>query len=109
MGNEVTAISTSPAKEATARAIGAKHFVVSSDPASMKAGENSLDLILNTVSANHQASHYFNLLRVDGSQVLLGLTTEPHQVKYTIAIFSQQVTKMHYKVKPLRNTAVFLS
>ena len=37
-------------------------FVVSTDPESMTAGANSLDLILNTVSANHDLTHYLSLL-----------------------------------------------
>ena len=36
--------------------IGAKNFVVSKDEEQMKAAARSLDLILNTVSANHQES-----------------------------------------------------
>ena len=85
MGKTVTAISTSPNKEAAAREIGAdkwvlihkrqkiqkdikrkgggrkkalmiclRSFVVSTNPESMKSAAMSLDLILNTVSANHQ-------------------------------------------------------
>ena len=42
MGNEVTAISTSPNKAEAAKRIGAKHFVVSKDPESMKAATASL-------------------------------------------------------------------
>ena len=49
MGNTVTAISTSPNKEAAAKEIGADNFLVSTDPELMKAGADSLDLILNTV------------------------------------------------------------
>ena len=37
-------------------------LVVSTDPESMTAGANSLDLILNTVSANHDLTHYLSLL-----------------------------------------------
>ena len=58
----MTAISTSPSKEEAARKIGADKFIVSSDPEKMKAGENSLDLILNTVSAPHQLNAYVPLL-----------------------------------------------
>ena len=54
MGNTVTAISTSPGKKKTAMKIGAKNFIVSKDEEQMKAAAGSLDLILNTVSANHQ-------------------------------------------------------
>ena len=50
MGNTVTAISTSPSKEAAAREIGARNFVVSTNEESMIGAAGSLDLILNTVS-----------------------------------------------------------
>ena len=53
MGNTVTAISTSPNKEAAAREIGADNFVVSTNPESMKAAGDSLDLILNIESYEH--------------------------------------------------------
>ena len=62
MGNTVTAISTSPNKEAAAREIGADNFVVSTDPDIMKNNAASLDLILNTVSANHDINTYLPLL-----------------------------------------------
>ena len=54
MGNKVTAISSSPAKKDAALELGATDFVVSSDEASMAAAAGSLDLILNTISADHQ-------------------------------------------------------
>ena len=62
MGNTVTAISTSPNKEAAARKIGADNFLVSTNPESMKNSAASLDLILNTVSANHDINTYLPLL-----------------------------------------------
>ena len=62
MGNTVTAISTSPNKEAVAREIGADNFLVSTNQESMKNNAGSLDLILNTVSANHDINTYLPLL-----------------------------------------------
>ena len=62
MGNNVTAVSTSPNKEAAAKAIGADNFVVSKDPDSMKRAARTLDLIINTVSAAHDVNTYFPLL-----------------------------------------------
>ena len=62
MGNTVTAISTSPNKEAAAKEIGADHFVVSTSPESLSAAADSLDLILNTVSAQHDVNTYLPLL-----------------------------------------------
>merc|ERR1711973_620451 len=80
MGNKVTAISTSPNKKEAALEIGADNFVVSTDPASIKGAANSLDLILNTVSVNHQLSTYLPLLRRDGTLVQLGAVMAPHAV-----------------------------
>ncbi len=80
MGCTVTAISTSPSKEMIAREIGAAHFVVSTDADSMKAATNSLDLILDTVSANHEAAGYIPLLKTNGVLVLIGVVRKPHQV-----------------------------
>ncbi len=80
MGNEVTAISTSPNKAAVAKSIGATNFVISKDEESMKAAANSLDLILNTVSANHEAATYIPLLRTNGVLVMLGVTINDHKV-----------------------------
>ena len=62
MGNTIYAISTSPHKEAAAREIGADHFVVSTDPGSMSAAANCMNLILNTVSADHDLNVYLPLL-----------------------------------------------
>ena len=62
MGNTVTAISTSPNKEAAAKEIGADNFVVSTNPESLKDAGGSLDLILNTVSADHDINIYLPLL-----------------------------------------------
>ena len=62
MGNTVTAISTSPAKEAAAREIGADSFVVSTSKESMAAAAGSLHLIVNTVSAKFDANLYLPLL-----------------------------------------------
>ena len=60
MGNTVTAISTSPSKEAAAREIGANNFVVSSNEESMTGAAGSLDLILNTVSLLSLTVHEFS-------------------------------------------------
>ena len=51
LGAEVTVLSTSPGKEADARALGAHHFIATTDAAQLRAAANSFDFILNTVSA----------------------------------------------------------
>jgi len=80
MGNSVTAISTSPNKEAAAKEIGADNFVVSTNPESIKAASGSLDLIINTVSANHDINTYLPLLAPNGVIVQIGLAFAPHTV-----------------------------
>merc|ERR1719357_1766110 len=89
MGNTVTAISTSPGKEAAAREIGADNFVVSTNAESMKAASMSLDLILNTVSAEHQVSTYLPLLAKKGVLVQLGLVLGAHQVNQMPLMFNK--------------------
>ena len=60
--------------------MGADHYVASTDEQSMAAAANSLDLILNTVSANHEASMYFPLLARKGREVMIGACLGPHAV-----------------------------
>eukprot|EP00094_Tigriopus_californicus_P012757 TCALIF_12332-PA protein Name:"Similar to CAD Probable cinnamyl alcohol dehydrogenase (Pinus radiata)" AED:0.17 eAED:0.23 QI:0/0/0/1/1/1/4/0/393 len=86
---EVTAISTSPNKEAKAREIGAHHFVVSTDPDAMKKAAKSLDIILDTAAVDHQAFDYFLLLDANGQLVLIGVTIKPHsRVALTLSFYA---------------------
>ena len=78
LGHNVSAISTNNSKEAMAKEKGATTFINSKDPESMASGKNSLDLILNTVSAPHQLSTLLPLLKMQGTIVQLGLITDPH-------------------------------
>ena len=85
----VLAISTSPNKEAAAREIGADNFVISTDPASMKAAAGSLDLILNTVSADHDLNTYLPLLAARGVLVQMGVALTPHPVSQFPLMFKK--------------------
>ena len=80
LGAEVTVLSHSPRKEADARQLGADHFVVTSDPAQMKLNKRKFDLILNTVSAEHDINDYLSLLTTDGTLVVIGLPGVPFAV-----------------------------
>ena len=77
MGAEVTVLSTSPAKEADARKLGAHKFVNTRDEAAAKAAAGSFDLILDTISANHDYNAYLALLGLEGVMVVVGVPTEP--------------------------------
>ncbi len=80
MGAEVTMLSTSKAKEADARKLGAQHFGLTSDDATFKKLAGHFDLIIDTISAPHDYNKYLGLLRVEGTMVLLGVPPEPTPV-----------------------------
>merc|ERR1712141_302609 len=78
-GNDVMAISTSFSKEAMAKEKGATMFACSKDPESMRANAGKCDLILNTVSADHDINTYLPLLAKGGSTIVqLGVVPRPH-------------------------------
>jgi len=80
MGAEVTVLSHSPSKEADALAMGAHHFVSTKEPANFLPLAKTFDLILNTVSAELEIGDYLNLLKLDGTLVVIGLPGKPYQV-----------------------------
>lgn len=75
-GADVTVISTSPAKEADARRLGAHHFLLSTDEKAMKKHNSHFDVILDTVSANHDYTGYLNLLDIEGKLLIVGLPSK---------------------------------
>ncbi|MCB8881768.1 NAD(P)-dependent alcohol dehydrogenase [Acidisoma cellulosilytica] len=72
LGADVTVISRSADKEADARALGADHFLVSSDAGAMAAAANRFELIIDTVPVKHDITPYTWLLDVDATLVLVG-------------------------------------
>lgn len=80
LGAEVTMLSSSKSKEADAKRLGAHHFALTSDPGTMSKLNNHFDFILNTVSAPHDLNTYLQLLRRDGTMVLVGVPPTPPEV-----------------------------
>lgn len=83
LGAEVTVFSTSRTKEKDARRFGAKHFVVTKGlkGKEKEALENTFDLILDTVSAQHDINWYLSFLRLEGTLVLVGVPVKPHELE----------------------------
>lgn len=79
MGGFVTVFTTSQSKADDARRLGADNVVLSTDMEQMNNCPKQ-DMILDTVSAKHEVNTYLNLLKVDGSLVLVGLPNEPLEV-----------------------------
>ncbi len=75
-GADVTVISTSPKKEADAKRLGAHHFLLSTDKEAMKKHAGHFDVILDTVSANHDYTDMLDLLDLEGKLLIVGLPSE---------------------------------
>ena len=75
-GADVTVISTSPSKEADAARLGAHHFLLSTDEAAMKKHASHFDVILDTVSANHDYTAMLDLLDIEGKLLIVGLPSK---------------------------------
>ncbi|KAK9271777.1 hypothetical protein L1049_002141 [Liquidambar formosana] len=75
---KVTVISSSPHKEAEAiNRLGADSFLVTRDPAQMKAALGTMDYIIDTVSAVHPLAPLLGLLKLNGKLVTVGLPDRP--------------------------------
>jgi len=85
MGAEVVLFSTSAAKQADAKRLGASKFVLTTAKDGMKGLNNRLDFIIDTVSAPHDVNGYLNTLKTDGVFCLVGapvaaLKVEPFSI-----------------------------
>jgi alcohol/geraniol dehydrogenase (NADP+) len=76
-GAEVTAFSTTIAKEEEARTLGAHHFVNSRESKAMKEVAGSLDLIVTTVNADQDWGTFVQTLRPTGTLWFVGVPPSP--------------------------------
>lgn len=80
LGAHTTVFSHSPNKEADAKAMGAHEFVVTKNPENFAKLAKEYDLILNTVSADMDLTPFLDLLKLDGTLVLIGLPGKPYEI-----------------------------
>ena len=80
MGAKVTVLSSSQSKRDDALALGAHYFAATRDPVTFKKLARRFDLIIDSVSAEHDYNAYLALLRLDGTMVLLGIPEQPAPV-----------------------------
>jgi len=76
-GAEVTAFSTSPAKEEEARSLGAHNFVNSRDTKALKDAASSQDFIISTVNADQDWGTFVQALRPTGTLCFVGVPPSP--------------------------------
>jgi uncharacterized zinc-type alcohol dehydrogenase-like protein len=77
MGAEVTVLSTSPSKAQDAKALGATGFISTKDAEAVKAATGRFDIVLDTISAQHDYGMYLNMLTLEGVMVIVGVPSEP--------------------------------
>ena len=77
-GAHVVLFTTSPGKIADGERLGADAVCVSTSREQMAALANQLDFIVNTVAAPHDLDAYLQLLKRDGTMVLVGAPAAPH-------------------------------
>lgn len=75
-GCEVTAFSTSPDKEAEARALGAHHFVPTHDKDALKKLRGKFDMVLDTVNVPLDWNGYLKTLKSKGVLHIVGVANK---------------------------------
>jgi alcohol dehydrogenase (NADP+) len=80
MGAHVSVLSHSSHKREDALKMGADAFIDTSVEGAFAEHEKSFDIILNTVSAELEITNYLNLLKLDGTLVVIGLPGKPYAV-----------------------------
>lgn len=78
MEAHVVVFTSSPNKIPDAKKLGANEVVVSKNEEELKKFTNSLDFIIDTISAPHNLDTYLSLLKRDGTLCLIGAPPTPH-------------------------------
>jgi len=76
LGADVTVFTTSPKKRDEAHKLGAQKVVLTTVPEELDAAKGQYDLIIDCVAAEHPLN--FQLLKRDGTIVLLGVPEKPY-------------------------------
>ena len=90
MGAEVTMLSTSRSKEADARRLGAHAFEPTREPETFKKLAGRFDLLIDTISVEHDLTAHLGLLRPGGAMVLLGVPPVPAPLGAMALIFGNK-------------------
>jgi uncharacterized zinc-type alcohol dehydrogenase-like protein len=86
LGAKVTVLSHSPGKRQGALRLGADDFIATRDAAVFQKNAGRFDFILDTVSAQHDYNAYLQLLRRNGTMVLVGLPDPTPLAAFTLIL-----------------------
>lgn len=79
-GAHTVLFTTSPGKVEDGKRLGADEVVISKNAEEMAAHAGSFDLIVDTVSADHDLNAYLALLKLDATLVVVGVPPKPQPV-----------------------------
>lgn len=110
MGCEVTAFSSSPAKEQEILSMGADRVVNSRDPEALNALAGQFDLIINTINVSLDWLPYFQALAYGGNFHTVGVVMKPLEVPaFTLIMGDRSVsgslTGSPHELRTLMNLA----
>ncbi len=80
LGPHVTVLSHSDKKRLDLKRLGARDFFKTSDPKTFSTLVKQFDFILNTDSAPHDLDAQLELLKTDGTMILVGVPGKPTQL-----------------------------
>ena len=89
-GARVVVFTTSPGKTEDAIRLGAEEAVLSRNAAEMQKQAGSFDFILDTVSAVHDLNAYLDLLKRDGTLILVGAPEAPTPLRTVGLLFGRK-------------------
>jgi alcohol dehydrogenase (NADP+) len=90
LGARVAVLTRSKNKADDAKKLGADEVIISTDTDEVNKHMNSFDLILDTVSADHDINMYLNLVKRSGNMVLVGAPEKPLPVGAFNLIFQRR-------------------
>ena len=76
-GAEVTVLSHSDRKQKEAERLGAAEFALTSRPDTFSRLAKRFDVVIDTVSAPHDVNAFLELLKTDGTMILVGAPSQP--------------------------------
>lgn len=80
MGAEVTVLSRSDSKRDDARRLGASDYIASSQEGALARLARTFDFVIDTISAPHDMNAHLEILKTDGTYILVGASPESFSV-----------------------------
>jgi uncharacterized zinc-type alcohol dehydrogenase-like protein len=90
LGAHVVLFTTSPGKAAEAKRLGADEVVLTRNPDELTPHVNSFNVIVDTVAVPHDLNAFVNLLKRDGTLVLVGIPEQPHPASHPFPLIMKR-------------------